>query len=62
VIHVPLPDKKGRRDLLSFYLGKIKYDPTLDIDNLAAETQGFSGADIQNFVNTAILNAVKEGE
>jgi ATP-dependent metalloprotease len=59
IIHVPLPDVKGRQDILTYYLKKIKFAPNVDKDLLARRTTGFSGADIQTMVNVAILNAVK---
>eukprot|EP01016_Furgasonia_blochmanni_P047136 TRINITY_DN689_c0_g1_i13.p1 TRINITY_DN689_c0_g1~~TRINITY_DN689_c0_g1_i13.p1 ORF type:complete len:540 (+),score=132.30 TRINITY_DN689_c0_g1_i13:559-2178(+) len=59
VIHVPLPDVRGREDIFKYYLEKIKYDNNIDASILARQTTGFSGADIQNMVNLAILNAVK---
>ncbi|CAD8190348.1 unnamed protein product [Paramecium octaurelia] len=60
MIHVPLPDVKGREQIFSYYLQKIKYDVQKVLpSNLARQTSGFSGADIQNMVNVAILNAIK---
>ncbi|CAD8090634.1 unnamed protein product [Paramecium primaurelia] len=60
MIHVPLPDVKGREQIFSYYLQKIKYDIQKVLpSNLARQTSGFSGADIQNMVNVAILNAIK---
>ncbi|CAD8199289.1 unnamed protein product [Paramecium pentaurelia] len=60
MIHVPLPDVKGREQIFSYYLKKIKFDEKKVLpSNLARQTSGFSGADIQNMVNVAILNAIK---
>lgn len=59
VIHVPYPDQKGRTDIQNYYLSKIKstqIDPLLQSKRLI----GFTGADIKNFVNLAILRAVKQ--
>ncbi|CAD8076415.1 unnamed protein product [Paramecium primaurelia] len=60
MIHVPLPDVRGREQIFSYYLNKIKFDEKKVLPtNLARQTSGFSGADIQNMVNVAILNAIK---
>ncbi len=59
VIIVPIPDKNGRKDIFDLYLNKIKM-PILDIssDLLSKMTPGFTGAEIENMVNTAIISAV----
>lgn len=59
-IHVPLPDVKGRQAILDLYLGKIHKADEVDSAKLAKMTPGFSGAEIQNLVNTAITQAVHE--
>jgi len=59
IINVPLPDVKGREEVFNYYLKKIKIDNNVNASILARRTIGFSGADIQNMVNIAILNAVK---
>jgi ATP-dependent metalloprotease len=60
IVHIPKPDRKGREQLLRFYLTKIKHG-ALDLHDLAGETEGFTGADIENMVNISIIKAVKEG-
>jgi len=60
-VAVPLPDIKGRMELLEFYLHDKPISPDVDRDLLARQTQGFSGADISNLVNEAALLAAKEG-
>jgi len=55
---VPLPDVNGRQDILKIYLDKIEYDQSIEIKKLAQMTPGFTGAEIENLVNTAILQAV----
>jgi ATP-dependent metalloprotease len=55
---VPLPDIKGRAEIFDLYLEKIKFKGVTAAD-LAKRTYGFSGADIQNMVNQAVLNCVK---
>ena len=61
-IHVPLPDVNGRKEILDLYLAKIEKDDEIDSKKLATMCPGFSGAEIQNLVNTAITQAVHEGK
>lgn len=61
-IHVPLPDVNGRKDILDLYLGKITKDEAVESKKIATMTPGFSGAEIQNLVNTAITQAVHDGK
>ncbi|CAK68850.1 unnamed protein product (macronuclear) [Paramecium tetraurelia] len=60
IISIPLPDVKGRQKIFAYYLNKVKYNKkNVDPLKLAQLTTGFSGAEIQNIVNLAILNAIK---
>jgi ATP-dependent metalloprotease len=59
-IHIPLPDVKGRTQIFDYYLKKVKISTNVNSETLARQTAGSSGADIQNIVNIAILNAIKE--
>lgn len=56
---VDRPDRKGRVDILSVHTRKIKLDPDLRLDTIAALTPGFSGADLANLVNEAALVATR---
>jgi cell division protease FtsH len=56
---VDRPDRKGRIDILKVHARKVKLDPALQIDNVAALTPGFSGADLANLVNEATLVATR---
>jgi len=56
------PDIKGRREILLLYLSKIKHDDSVDLEKLAKMTVGFSGADLQNMVNTAAIRAAVDGK
>ncbi len=58
-IYVELPDLNGRRDVFNVHLAKIKKDDSVDIDLLARQTPGFSGADIANVCNEAALIAAR---
>lgn len=61
IIHVGYPDKDGRKDILDYYLQKIKWDEAnVDLDVISRATTGFSGSQIKNLVNVAALNAVKQ--
>ena len=52
-------DKKGRIDILAVHVRKIKLDPAVKLDEVAALTPGFSGADLANLVNEATLVATR---
>ncbi len=56
---VDRPDKKGRIEILRVHLGKIRLAPDLDVEQVAALTPGFSGADLANLVNEAALLATR---
>ena len=59
-IHVGLPDKEGRTDVIDFYLGKVAHKP-IDIDKFAQVTIGYSPARIKNIINEALIVALQEG-
>jgi len=61
-VEVTLPDVKGRQDILELYISKITHDSAIDVGFWAKKTSGFSGADLQNLVNTAAIRAAVEGE
>ena len=58
-IHVDLPDLSERKEIFQVHLKPIKVDKSLDIDFLARQTPGFSGADIANVCNEAALIAAR---
>lgn len=58
-IHVDLPDLAERKEIFQVHLKPIKVDKSLDIDFLARQTPGFSGADIANVCNEAALIAAR---
>ena len=57
-IHVPLPDVNGRENIFDLYLSKISKGTDVVSRKLAEMTPGFTGAEIENLVNTAITEAV----
>ena len=56
---VDRPDKKGRLDILKVHVRKIKLAPEVDLEQVAALTTGFSGADLANLANEAALMATR---
>ena len=58
-IHVDLPDLNERKEVFNVHLKPLKLDKDLDIDFLARQTPGFSGADIANVCNEAALIAAR---
>ncbi|ATW01830.1 ATP-dependent metalloprotease [Candidatus Legionella polyplacis] len=56
---VPLPDIRGREEILKVHLKKISLDEKIDIVSIARGTPGFSGADLANLVNEAALFAAR---
>ena len=58
-IHVELPDVNERKEIFIVHLKPLKLDENLDIDFLARQTPGFSGADIANVCNEAALIAAR---
>ena len=61
-IHVELPDVNERKEIFQVHLKPIKTNSSLDIDFLARQTPGFSGADIANVCNEAALIAARNGK
>ena len=61
-IHVDLPDLAERKAIFKVHLKPLKTAPDLDIDFLARQTPGFSGADIANVCNEAALIAARHNQ
>ena len=61
-IHVDLPDLNERKDIFGVHLRPLKIDDTVDVDLLARQTPGFSGADIANVCNEAALIAARHSK
>lgn len=61
-IYVELPDLNGRKAIFNVHLKPLKINDTLDIDFLARQTPGFSGADIANVCNEAALIAARKNK
>ena len=58
-IHVELPDLQERKEIFGVHLRNIKLSKNVDVDFLAKQTPGFSGADIANVCNEAALIAAR---
>ncbi len=64
IVKVGLPNRKGRQDILKYYIDKKKVDPSVDKEkvaiNFASRTPMFSGAKLKKLVNEATLLACRE--
>ena len=61
-IYVDMPDVNERKEIFKVHLKPIKLVDNIDIDFLAKQTPGFSGADIANLCNEAALIAARHGK
>lgn len=61
-IYVDLPDLNDRKEVFKVHLRPIKIDDSVDVEFLARQTPGFSGADIANVCNEAALIAARKGK
>ncbi len=61
-IYVDLPDLNERKAIFQVHLKPLKLDKALDLDFLAKQTPGFSGADIANICNEAALIAARHNK
>ncbi|TDL27465.1 ATP-dependent peptidase [Rickenella mellea] len=61
-IAVPLPDVRGRVQIVRHYMKDVTSSPEVDPMIIARGTAGFSGADLQNMVNQAAIKASRDGK
>lgn len=61
-IHVTLPDLNERKEIFAVHVKKLKLSPEFDVEAIAKQTPGFSGADIANVCNEAALTAARKGK
>ncbi len=61
-IHVDLPDIHERKQIFNVHLRPVKIDESVDVNFLAKQTPGFSGADIANVCNEAALIAARKSK
>ncbi|GBG59456.1 hypothetical protein CBR_g38481 [Chara braunii] len=58
-IYIPLPDEQSRRDLIRINLKGVEVAPDVDIDSLAARTEGYSGDDLTNICRDASMSGMR---
>lgn len=61
-IVIDLPDLHGREEILKIHAKKIKLEKSVDLLNVAQNTAGFSGADLENLLNEAALMAARNNK
>ena len=61
-VTVDRPDRKGRAQILAVHTRGKPLEKHTDLDNLAGQTPGFTGADLSNLVNEAALLAARQGK
>ncbi|CAO3666746.1 unnamed protein product [Umbelopsis ramanniana] len=59
-VNVPLPDVRGRMQILKHHMKGIQFASDVDVSIIARGTPGFSGADLANLVNQAAIQASRE--
>lgn len=59
-VHVGRPDVKGRKEILEVHVKNKPLAEDVDLDNVAQTTAGFTGADLENLMNEAAINAAKK--
>jgi transitional endoplasmic reticulum ATPase len=60
LIYVSVPDRAGRRKILSIHAGRMPMAGDVDLDDLAARTERFTGADLEDLVRRAGMFALRE--
>ncbi len=61
-IHVSLPDLNERKEIFAVHVKKLKLSKDFNVEAIAKQTPGFSGADIANVCNEAALTAARKGK
>jgi cell division protease FtsH len=59
-VHVDLPDRDAREQILAVYARGKQFAPNVSMADLARETTGMSGADLENLLNEAALGAIRQ--
>jgi transitional endoplasmic reticulum ATPase len=59
VVYVPVPEEAGRRKILEIHTDRMPLADDVDLGAIASHTQGFTGADLENLVRKAGLNALR---
>ncbi|MBN2267183.1 MAG: ATP-dependent zinc metalloprotease FtsH [Candidatus Babeliaceae bacterium] len=58
-VNVPYPDLNARKGILDIHVRGVKLAEEADLEKIARGTSGFSGADLENLVNEAAINAIR---
>jgi cell division protease FtsH len=61
IVRVDLPDREARREILSLHTRNKPLAPDVDLDRIARETFGFSGAHLESLANEAAIGALRSG-
>ena len=61
LIEVPEPDEVGRRQILNIHTNGMKLDPGINLDEIAADTEGFSGAELASLATESGMFAIRDG-
>lgn len=59
-VHVELPDRKDREEILKIHARKKPFEDGIKLETIATRTPGFSGADLQALMNEAAIKAARE--
>lgn len=62
VIHIPLPDKTSRKKIIGIHLKNKRVEGDVDWELFASQTEGFSGADIHQWINDAGIRSLRSNE
>lgn len=62
IIHIPLPDKASRLDILKIILKEREMDKNVDLDFFMEQTDGFSGADIEQWIDYAGVYSLRSNQ
>ncbi len=60
IVHVPVPDKKGRLEILQIHTKKMRLDNDVNLKELAEKTEGYVGSDLENLCREAVMVAIRE--
>ena len=61
-VSIPLPDVKGREEILQIHAKKVEMADGVDMNIIARGTPGFSGADLKNLINEAALGGARKNK
>lgn len=59
-IHIPMPDKKARMNIMKLHAGTHHTLKDEDFEFLSEHTEGYSGSDLSTLVNDALMRPIKE--